>query len=44
MRPRAAQAEQFRRCAPVFRTIGDCVTAKNVRTATRTAFDAASSI
>jgi 2,4-dienoyl-CoA reductase-like NADH-dependent reductase (Old Yellow Enzyme family)/thioredoxin reductase len=44
MRPRTAQAEQFRRCAPVFRPIGDCVTAKNVRTATRTAFDAASSI
>ena len=44
MRPRTALAEQFRSCAPVFRAIGDCVTAKNVRTATRSAFDAASSI
>ena len=41
MRPRTAQAEAFRDCAPEFRPIGDCTIAKNVRIATQTAFDAA---
>jgi len=44
MKPRNAAAESFRQCAPEFFAVGDCVTAKNVRTATRTAFDAASVI
>ena len=44
MRPCTALAEQFRPCAPVFRLIGDCLTAKNVRTAVRTGYDAACSI
>jgi 2,4-dienoyl-CoA reductase-like NADH-dependent reductase (Old Yellow Enzyme family)/thioredoxin reductase len=41
MRPRQDLAESFRECAPDFTPIGDCVIAKNVRTATRMAFDAA---
>ena len=40
MRSRVALAESFRDCAPEFRAIGDCYLAKNVRTATQTAFDA----
>jgi 2,4-dienoyl-CoA reductase-like NADH-dependent reductase (Old Yellow Enzyme family)/thioredoxin reductase len=41
MRPRQDLAESFRECAPDFTPIGDCVVAKNVRTATRMAYDAA---
>jgi 2,4-dienoyl-CoA reductase-like NADH-dependent reductase (Old Yellow Enzyme family)/thioredoxin reductase len=41
MRPRQDLAESFRECAPDFTPIGDCVIAKNVRTATRMAYDAA---
>ena len=41
MRPRQELAESFRMTAPDFMPIGDCVTARNVRTATRMAFDAA---
>lgn len=41
MRPRFADAEKFRPCAKEFFAIGDCTVAKNVRTATRTAYDAA---
>lgn len=44
MRPRTAQAEQFRDTAPEFRAIGDCTIAKNVRIATQTAFDAVMTI
>lgn len=44
MRPRAALAESFRDAAPHFRAIGDCTIAKNVRTATQTAFDAVMTI
>ena len=40
MRSRVDLAESFRDCAPEFRAIGDCYLAKNVRTATQTAFDA----
>ena len=42
MRARSAQAEEFRGIAKFFEPIGDCLTAKNVRTATRTGYDAAS--
>ncbi|MBP1736368.1 MAG: NADH:flavin oxidoreductase, Old Yellow Enzyme family [Oscillospiraceae bacterium] len=41
MRPRTAQAEAFRPLAFDFAATGDCVKAQNVRTATRSAFDAA---
>ena len=41
MRPRQDLAESFRTTAPEFMPIGDCVVAKNVRTATRMAYDAA---
>ncbi len=41
MRPRQDLAESFRTTAPNFMPIGDCVVAKNVRTATRMAYDAA---
>jgi len=44
MRPRQDLAESFRTTAPDFMPIGDCVVAKNVRTATRMAFDAATRI
>jgi NADPH-dependent 2,4-dienoyl-CoA reductase/sulfur reductase-like enzyme len=44
MRPRQDLAESFRTTAPEFMPIGDCVVAKNVRTATRMAFDAATRI
>ncbi len=44
MKPRQSAAESFRQCAPEFFAVGDCVNPKNVRTATRTAFDAASVI
>ena len=44
MRPRQDLAESFRTTAPEFMPIGDCVVAKNVRTATRMAYDAASRI
>ncbi len=44
MRPLAAQAESFRPCAAQFRRIGDCAKVGNVKTATRTAFDAAMSL
>ncbi|MGN0998895.1 MAG: FAD-dependent oxidoreductase [Faecousia sp.] len=44
MRPRSTLAESFWDSAPVFRAIGDCSTAKNVRTAVHTAFDAVLSI
>ena len=44
MRPRQDLAESFRMTAPDFMPIGDCVIAKNVRTATRMAFDAATRI
>lgn len=36
-------AERFRSVAPIFRRIGDCLSAGDVRNATRTAFDAAAS-
>ena len=41
MRPRSDLAESFHMTAPDFAAIGDCVEAKNVRTATRMAYDAA---
>lgn len=41
MKPRNDQAEAFRQTAEEFFAIGDCVAAKNVRTATRTGYDAA---
>ncbi len=41
MRPLRQQAETFRRCAENFRKIGDCDKVGNVKTATRSAFDAA---
>ena len=41
MRPRSDLAESFHMTAPDFAAIGDCVEAKNVRTSTRTAYDAA---
>ena len=44
MRARAAQAEQFRGLSLFFEPVGDCVVAKNVRGATRSAYDAASRI
>ncbi len=44
MRPRQAEAEAFRACAPRFTRIGDCVKAANVRNATRTGFDAAAQL
>ncbi len=44
MRPRNQDAEQFRGLSLFFEPVGDCVTAKNVRNATRTGFDAASRI
>ncbi len=44
MRARSAQAEQFRGLSLFFEPIGDCVTAKNVRGATRSGYDAASRI
>jgi len=40
MRPRTAEAEAFRPLAFDFAVTGDCVKAQNVRTATRSAFDA----
>ena len=42
MRARSQAAEEFRGIAPFFEAIGDCVVAKNVRGATRSAYDAAS--
>ena len=44
MRARSAQAEQFRGLSLFFEPIGDCVVAKNIRGATRSAYDAASRI
>ena len=41
MRPRVAEAEKYRRTAGTFRKFGDCVKVGNVKTATRSAFDAA---
>ncbi len=41
MRADSTGAEAFRTCAPVFDVLGDARLAKNVRTATRTAYDAA---
>ena len=41
MRADSVKAESFRACAPDFEVIGDCKLAKNVRTATRSAYDAA---
>ena len=40
MRSRAAEAEALRNPTPEYRAIGNCTIAKNVRTATQTAFDA----
>lgn len=42
MRARSAQAEEFRGISKFFEPTGDCLLAKNVRTATRSAYDAAS--
>ena len=42
MRARSLDAERFRGLSLFFEPIGDCVTAKNVRGATRSAYDAAS--
>lgn len=44
MRPRTAEGEKFRGISLFFEATGDCVVAKNVRTATRSAYDAASRI
>lgn len=44
MKPRKAEGEQFRGLSLFFEATGDCVNAKNVRTATRSAYDAASRI
>ena len=44
MRARKAAAARFRDTAPFFEAIGDCLIAKNVRNATRTAYDAVSRI
>ena len=44
MRPRKAEGEKFRGLSLFFEATGDCVVAKNVRTATRSAYDAASRI
>lgn len=44
MRARSQDAEQFRGLSLFFEPIGDCVVAKNVRGATRSAYDAASRI
>lgn len=41
MKPLIDEAENFREIAPCFRAVGDCVEANNVRTATRTGYDAA---
>lgn len=41
MRADTVKAETFRCCAPEFEVIGDAKLAKNVRTATRSAYDAA---
>ena len=41
MKPRSAEAEAYRGCAEEFRKFGDCVKVGNVKTATRSAFDAA---
>jgi len=41
MRPRMDEGEAFRTVTYQFARVGDCVTAKNVCTATRTAYDAA---
>ena len=41
MKPRNDEAEAFRMIGEEFFAIGDCVTPKNVRTATRTGYDAA---
>ena len=44
MKARSALAERFRGLSSFFEPIGDCVIAKNVRGATRSAYDAASRI
>ena len=44
MRPRKDLGESFRGLSLFFEATGDCVIAKNVRTATRSAYDAASRI
>ena len=44
MKARNAEAEKFRGLSLFFEPVGDCVAAKNVRGATRSAFDAASRI
>ena len=44
MRARSQAAEQFRGLSLFFEPIGDCVVAKNVRGATRSAYDAATRI
>lgn len=44
LRPRAAEAEALRGCAPEFRRLGDCARAGNVRDAVRDAFDAAMTV
>lgn len=44
MRARSQAAEEFRGLSLFFEPIGDCVVAKNVRGATRSAYDAASRI
>ncbi len=44
MRARAAEAETFRGCAPNFRRIGDCVKPRNVKWATRNAYEAVMSL
>ena len=41
MEPRNDEAEAFRLTAEQFFPVGDCVTPKNVRTASRTGYDAA---
>ncbi len=41
MKPRREEAETFRKCAPVFRKIGDCDKVGNVRLAVRTGWNAA---
>lgn len=43
-KPKRAEAEAFRLCAEDFRKIGDCAEVGNVKTATRSAFDAAMTV
>lgn len=39
-RPRLAESDAWRQVAPIFRAVGDCIDASNVRHAVRTGYDA----